>query len=101
MERGERNQESVRELVSVVPGDEGTDRGDPRTDGPCRTEDRRVPGGYFGTLDSRPHDGLYRRTQLPVLGSGMQGPRILVVRILDHYALLRRRKTHPTVLLTH
>ncbi len=40
MEGCGRSQEAVRELVRVGPGDEGTNRGVARTDGPCRSDDR-------------------------------------------------------------
>ena len=101
MEGCGRSQKAVRELVRVGPGDEGKNRGVARTDGPCRPVDRRALGGYSGSLDSRSDDGFHGGTQQPVLGCEAQGPRVSVSRIHDHCALLRRRETHPTVLLTH
>ena len=91
MERCGRSQEAVRELVRVGPGDEGANRGVARADGPCRTDDRRALGGYFGPLDSRADDGLHGGTQQPVLSCEAQGPRVSVGRIHDNHALLRRR----------
>jgi len=91
MEGCGRSQEAVRELVRVGPGDEGTNRGVARTDGPCRPDDRRALGGYSGPLDSRSDDGLHGGTQQPVLGCEAQGPRVPVGGIHDHHALLRRR----------
>ncbi len=58
MEGCGRSKEAVRELVRVGPGDEGTNRGVARADGPCRSDDRRALGGYSGPLDSRADDGL-------------------------------------------
>ena len=101
MEGCGRSQEAVRELVRVGPGDEGTNREVARTDGPCRSDDRRALGGNLGPLDSRADDGLHGGTQQPVLGCEAQGPRVSDGRIHDHCALLRRRETHPTVLLTN
>ncbi len=76
MEGCGRSQEAVRELVRVGPGDEGTNRGVARTDGPCRPDDRRALGGYCGPLDSRSYDGLHGGTQQPVLGCGAKGQRV-------------------------
>ena len=95
------SQEAVRELVPVGPGHEGADRGVARAGGPCRPNDRRALGGHSGPLDSRSDDGLHGGTQQPVLGCEAQGPRVSVGRIHDNHALLRRRETHPTVMLTH
>ena len=101
MEGCGRSQKAVRELVRVGPSDEGTNRGVARTDGPCRPDNRRALGGYSGPLDSRADDGLHGGTQQPVLSCDAQGPRVSIGRIHDNHALLRRRETHPTVLLTH
>ena len=101
MEGCGRSQEAVRELVRVGPSDAGADRGVARVDGTCRPDDRRALGGYSGPLDSRSDDGLHRGNQQPVLSREAQGARVPVGRIHDHCALLRRRETHPTVLLTH
>ncbi len=91
MEGCGRSQEAVRKLVRMGPGDEGTNRGVARTDGPCRPDDRRALGGYSGPLDSRSDDGLHGGTQQPVLSCEAQSPRVSVCGIHDHHALLRRR----------
>ena len=91
MEGCGRSQEAVRELVRVGPGDEGTNRGVARADGPSRSDDRRALGGNLGPLDSRADDRLHGGTQQPVLGCGAQGPRVSACGIHDHHALLRRR----------
>jgi hypothetical protein len=91
MERCGRSQEAVRQMVRAGPGDEGADRGVARTDGQCRSDDRRVLGGCSGQLDSRSDDGLHGGTQQPVLGCEAQGPRVSVGRINDHNALPHRR----------
>jgi len=87
--------------VCLGPGDEGTNRGVARADGTSGPDDRRALGGYSDSLDSRSDDGLHGGTQQPVLGCVAQGPRVSVCRVHDHHALLRRRQTHPTVLLTN
>ena len=47
--------------------------------------------------DHRLHGG----SQQPVLGREAQSPRVPDGGIHDRHALLRRRETHPPVLLTH
>ena len=101
MEGCGRSQEAVRELVRVGPGDEGTNRGVVRADVPCRPDDRKALGGYSGPLESRSDDGLHGGTQQAVLGCEAKGPRVSVGGLHDHHALIRRRETHPTVLLSH
>jgi hypothetical protein len=93
--------ETVRQLVRVGAGDAWPNRGDARTNGPSRADDRRAFGGNPGPLDSRSDHRLHGGTQQPVLGCEAQGPRISDSGIHDHHALLRRRETHPTVPLTH
>ena len=101
MEGCGRSQEAVRELVRVGPSNAGADRGVARADGPSRSDDRRALGRYSGPLESRSDDGLHGGTQQPVLGCEAQGPRVSVGGVHDQHALLRRRETYPTVLLTH
>ena len=67
MEGCGRGQEAVWGLVRVGPGDEGTNRGVARIDGPCRPDDRRALGGDLGPFDSNPDHRLHRGSQLPVL----------------------------------
>ena len=100
MEGCGRSQEAVRELVRVGPGDEGTNRGVARADGPCRSDDRRALGGYSGPLDSRANNRLHGGFQQLVLSREAVGSRIPDGGIYDGHTLLRRRETHPAVQLT-
>ena len=72
-----------------------------QADGSSGPDDRRALGGNLGPPDSRADDGLHGGAQQPVVGRKAKGPRVPDGRIHDRYALLRRRETHPTVLLTH
>ena len=101
MEGRRGRQENVRELVRLGEGDEGAGRGVARAHGASGPDGRRAFGGNLGPLDSRPDDRLHGGTQQPVLSREAQGARVPDGGIHDNHALLRRRETYPTVLLTH
>jgi hypothetical protein len=87
--------------VRLGEGDAGPNRRTARTDGPCSLDDRGAFGGDLGPLDSMPDDRLHGRTQQPVLSGEAQGSWVLDGGVHDRDALLLRRETDPTVLLTH
>ncbi len=92
-------QEAVPKLVCLGAGDAWTDRGFARADGAHSPDDRRALGGDLGPLDSRPDDRCHEGSQQPVLSSEAAGTRIPDGEVYDGHALLRRRETHPPVLL--
>lgn len=61
----------------------------------------RVLGGDSGPLDSRYGDRLHEGAQQPVLSRKAKGQRLPESGVHDDQALLRRRETHSTMLLTH
>ncbi len=58
-------------------------------------------GGDFGPLDPTPDDRLQGGIQQRVLSHKAKGSRVPHGGKHDGHALLRRRKTHSTELLTH
>ncbi len=94
-------QETVSKLVRLGAGDKGANRRTARADGPSCPDDRGALGGNLGPLDSRSDDRLHGGSQQLVLSCEAQSPRAPDGGIHDRHALLRRRETHPPVLLTH
>ncbi len=94
-------QEAVPKRVRLGAGDAGANRRTARADGPSCPDGRRAFGGNLGPLDSRSDDRLHGGSQQLVLSREAQSPRVPDGGIHDRHALLRRRETHPPVLLTH
>ena len=94
-------QEAVPKLVRLGAGDAGANRRTPRADGSSGPNGRGSFGGNLGPLDSRSDDRLHGGSQQLVLSREAQSSRVPDGGIHDRHALLRRRETHPPVLLTH
>ena len=101
MEGRRGRQDTVRQLVPVGPGDAGKNRRTAQADGPSGPDDRESFGGDPDSLGSRADNRLHGGTQQPVISREAQGPWVPDGGVHDNHALLCRRETHPTVLLTH
>ena len=94
-------EEALLKLVRVATSYAGAKRRTARADGPSSQHGRGSLPRDPGQMGSRVDDHLHGGTQQLVLDREAQGPRVSVCGIHDHHALLRRRETYPTVLLTH
>jgi hypothetical protein len=99
MEGRRGREETVRQRVRMGASNAGTDREVARADGQSGPDDRRELGGNLGPFDSALTTACMEGAKQSVLVRKARGPRMPEGGTHDCYALLRRRETHPAVLL--
>jgi hypothetical protein len=95
------SQEDVPKLLRFGSRAAGANHRTARGDGPSWQDGRQSLGGDPVPLDSWFDDRTHGGAQQPVISREAQGPRVSDLEVHDRNDLLRRRETHPTVLLTH
>jgi hypothetical protein len=100
-ERLRESQEAVPKIVRQCARGGVPNRRTAQADGPSCSDGRESLGGALGPLDPRSDEHLYGRSQQPDLSSEAQGSWLPEGGIHHLHALLHRRATHSTELLTH